>query len=517
MKIKNLKREARKRLKRNYWSSVFICLLSIFLVGTSSLTIRVIETRNLQVVSPFFDLTHNNSSNSAIITTIYHTITSEDLSVDLNETFHVTRGVFDVIFDVLTDASNTFLRLMKGITGLFTDSVGDSVLLLIGVLLVFCYRVFFASVLEVGIARFFMESRLYSKTSFLRSFFPFKRKRYFSIVKGMFRRELYLFFWSFTIIGGVIKYYSYRFVPYLLAEGKNISSKEAILLSRQMMHGKKWKAFLLDLSFLPWNILDVCTFGLVGILFGNPYKSVTDAEFYASVRKVVSRKEKEYFDVALTKVSVLEPIFKFWNRFRTNYFRDGVFYHHYDLRTLILFFFTFSFIGWLWEGALFIINHGVFVNRGVLQGPWLPIYGTGCVVVLLLLFSKRIKPYLKNPMLTFVIIMVICATIEYSTGWFLETFQHAKWWDYSGYFLNLHGRICLEGTLFFGLGGSLCIYVVAPFLYRVYQKISKPVQTVLCLTLTVIFVIDFIYSCQHPNQGVGITETYEPIVEEETN
>ena len=100
-----------------------------------------------------------------------------------------------------------------------------------------------------------------------------------------------------------------------------------------------------------------------------------------------------------------------------------------------------------------------------------------------LLFSKRIKPYLKNPMLTFVIIMVICATIEYGTGWFLETFQHAKWWDYSGYFLNLHGRICLEGTLFFGLGGSLCIYVVAPFLYRVYQKISKPVQTVLCLTL----------------------------------
>ena len=104
MKIKNLKREARKRLKRNYWSSVFICLLSIFLVGTSSLTIRVIETRNLQVVSPFFDLTHNNSSNSAIITTIYHTITSEDSSVDLNEKFHVTRGVFDVIFDVLTDA-----------------------------------------------------------------------------------------------------------------------------------------------------------------------------------------------------------------------------------------------------------------------------------------------------------------------------------------------------------------------------------------------------------------------------
>ena len=105
------------------------------------------------------------------------------------------------IFDVLTDASNTFLRLMKGITGLFTDSVDDSVLLLIGVLLVFCYRVFFASVLEVGIARFFMESRLYPKTSFLRSFFPFKRKRYFSIVKGMFRRELYLFFGVLRLLG----------------------------------------------------------------------------------------------------------------------------------------------------------------------------------------------------------------------------------------------------------------------------------------------------------------------------
>lgn len=516
MKIKNLKREARKKLKHNYWANVFVCLLSIFLVGTSSLTVRIIETRNIQVVSPFFDLTHNNSSNSAIITTIYHTITNKNSSVDLNEKFHVNRGIFDVLFDVITDASNTFLRFIKGVTGLFTDAIADSVILLIGVLLVLLYRIFFAGVLEVGIARFFMESRLYSKTSFLRCFFSFKKSHYLSSVRGMLRKDFYLFCWSFTLIGGFIKFYSYRFVPYLLAEGKNISSKEAILLSRQMMDGKKWKAFLLDLSFLPWNILDICTFGIVGILLGNPYKSATDAEFYVASRKVICRKNKQFFDLALTKVSPLEPIFKFWQRFRINYFKEETFYHPYDIRTFILFFFTFSFIGWLWEGALFLVNHGIFVNRGVLQGPWLPIYGTGCVAVILLLFSKKLRPYLKNPMLTFVIIMVICATIEYSTGWFLETFHHAKWWDYSGYFLNVYGRICLEGTLFFGLGGSLCIYVVAPFFYRVYQKVPKFVQTILCLVLIALFVVDFTYSIRHPNQGVGITESYGSITEEET-
>ena len=101
----------------------------------------------------------------------------------------------------LTDASNTFLRLMKGITGLFTDSVDDSVCYS-SVFYWYSVTVFsFASVLEVGIARFFMESRLYPKTSFYVRFFLFKRKRYFSIVKGMFRRELYLFFGVLRLLG----------------------------------------------------------------------------------------------------------------------------------------------------------------------------------------------------------------------------------------------------------------------------------------------------------------------------
>ncbi len=119
----------------------------------------------------------------------------------------------------------------------------------------------------------------------------------------------------------------------------------------------------------------------------------------------------------------------------------------YSLYNLILLFFLFSIVGWLWEVLLHILTEGTFVNRGVLFGPWLPIYGSGCNLILLIT-----KKYLERPFVTFSLTIVTCAIVEYSTSWYLETFKNAKWWDYSDLPLNLHGRICLEGLLVFGIG-----------------------------------------------------------------
>ena len=172
----------------------------------------------------------------------------------------------------------------------------------------------------------------------------------------------------------------------------------------------------------------------------------------------------------------------------------------YSLYNLILLFFLFSIVGWLWEVLLHILTEGTFVNRGVLFGPWLPIYGSGGILILLIT-----KKYLERPFVTFSLTIVTCAIVEYSTSWYLETFKNAKWWDYSDLPLNLHGRLCLEGLLVFGIGSCLFLYLAAPKLFAFLNRIPQHVKVILCIILALIFLIDFIHSIEHPNMGQGIT------------
>lgn len=76
-------------------------------------------------------------------------------------------------------------------------------------------------------------------------------------------------------------------IPYLLAEDSNLSFSEAKQLSREMMDGEKWDAFVLDLSFILWHLLSSITFGLVGIFWVNPYVQHTNVELYKVLRTKV--------------------------------------------------------------------------------------------------------------------------------------------------------------------------------------------------------------------------------------
>lgn len=174
---------------------------------------------------------------------------------------------------------------------------------------------------------------------------------------------------------------------------------------------------------------------------------------------------------------------------------------YYSVWSLLMMFFLLSFMGWVWEVSLHLITDGAFVNRGVLHGPWLPIYGCGSVLMLLLLNRFR-----KNPALEFILIMVLCGSVEYFTSLFLEIAHGGtRWWDYTGYFLNLHGRICAEGLLVFGIGGMAIVYVLAPFLDGVLRRLPIRALMAAGMILTGIFAADQIYSSIHPNQGEGIT------------
>ena len=157
-------------------------------------------------------------------------------------------------------------------------------------------------------------------------------------------------------------------------------------------------------------------------------------------------------------------------------------------------------LGWVWEVCLTLFSDGIFVNRGALFGPWLPIYGSGGVLILFVLQKLRDRPFL-----TFFLTILICGVVEYGTALYLETFKHLKWWDYTGYFLNIHGRVCLEGLLFFGIGGLAFIYILAPLLDQHFQKWNPKFVTGLCVVLVLFLSLDFMYSSKHPNTGDGIT------------
>ena len=96
-------------------------------------------------------------------------------------------------------------------------------------------------------------------------------------------------------------------------------------------------------------------------------------------------------------------------------------------------------------------------------------------------------------------------SVEYFTSFALDVMYNEKWWDYSGYFINLNGRICLEGLLIFGLGGLAISYIIAPMLDNALRKVKKRVLIPILTVLVTIFVIDQIYSWKVPNVGQGIT------------
>ena len=183
------------------------------------------------------------------------------------------------------------------------------------------------------------------------------------------------------------------------------------------------------------------------------------------------------------------------------------FLRNYTVWTLFLLFISFAFAGWTWEVALHFIQTGEFANRGTLYGPWLPIYGTGGVIVLILCSRFR-----KKPVAEFFTAILLCGILEYASGWYLETRYHQRWWSYDGYFLNLHGRICAEGLLVFGVGCCVVVYLLAPLADYYISKLNRKVLLGICISLMLVFGADMIYSSAHPNTAKGATE--ESMVEE---
>ena len=172
----------------------------------------------------------------------------------------------------------------------------------------------------------------------------------------------------------------------------------------------------------------------------------------------------------------------------------------YTAAELTALFFAFSAVGWLWEVALHLVLEGELVNRGTMLGPWLPIYGAGGVLAVLLL-----RRFADRPVLTFALGTALCTAVEYGTGKYLLAVYGQRWWDYSMYPLNIDGLVSPLTSLLFGLGCCAAVYLAGPALAARFRRLTRRQARVLCAALAALFLLDFLWSTAHPNTGAGVT------------
>ena len=597
--IRMLKRDARGSLKRHYLFFVVACLLAVFMDAefiTSDYLINMRSTffdifsnpsiqinvdpeteekikEGVKVLDDDADIFRDNVRNQ--LETANQKITSPEGSM----VFGRTKGVLNQIIDFV--AGDTFFSHMYSTVSSIMGDPRAANIAIISLLAVvsFTYWLFVRNLFVAVIRRIFLEGRIYKKVPVSRYLFFIRMKRWRRSAITMGLLWIIEFLSSFTIVLYPVVRFGFFLVPYIIAENPDIKTRDALKLSWRMMRGNKWTLFKIIISILGWNILNVFTLGVFGILYTNPYKICIYSEFYARVREAARQNEIEgveqlndiylfakadnnslmdaYNDVmdelAAGKYSLdgLKGRNKFiadhfgvvlWNtkdemEYEANEERrvklfaykneaEGESYpsrlspipeqrklkslahihymRHYSLPSLAALFFIFAMFGWVWELFFYYVQQGKIINRGVLHGPWLPIYGVGGLIVLIFLFVLR-----RRPVLHLIATVILCGVVEYFGGWALEMIFDKKWWDYSGYFLNIDGRVCAEGLFVFGAAGMAFIYVLAPLLDNMIRKAQQKILIPIEAVLLVCFIIDVIYSAFVPNTGDGITGNFD--------
>lgn len=597
LKRKEMKKRAKQVVKKHYWLLLILCL-GMALFGTEfSSTLNFVRTERTEMDSKTKENKNAIQYNSRLA---LDDILNDALDGHIDEAYRlannlkleeitqnstVQKGIVlgrsrGVLADLVNNITSGYFLvvLLSAIESLgLSKNIIIALFIILSAIVLFLVWMFIKNVLQTILRRMFLECRLYDKVPFQRILFLAKVKKWCKVAVTLAMKVLFQTLWACTIIGGVIKRYSYYLVSYIVAENPDIGWKEAITLSRKMMDGYKWECFKLEMSFLLWDIAGFLTLGISDLFYTNAYKIATYTEFYVQVRLLAKKNgvkgtellndlylyekadaltlDEAYIDVLFMdyylpkKTEHLNGIKGFMARnlgitlyprkeelqLETIQFEDAKFrlmqdaltgkgypsrlfpipekekdvkaghinyMRRYSPISLILIFFVFCVTGWVWEVSLHLVADGTFVNRGMLHGPWIPIYGAGSLLILTLLYRLR-----KKPILEFTAIVILAGIIEYMTSYYTEElFSGKKWWDYQGYFLNLDGRICAEGLLTFGIGGMILVYLIAPMLDNYLRKMKTQIAVPICVILLSLFMIDQVYSFINPNTGHGITD-----------
>lgn len=237
---KELKTKAKEALKRNYWKVVLVSVLVILLSGGFSYGFSGGSggSSPQEEISEMQEMTTSSATEA---------LSSADLIIIVIVAIVIFTVVFCIVFAIAyAIAAFLYNPVLVGVNRFMLKSVDDR-----------------AEVKEIAYA--FDHS-------------------YMNVVKTMFFKDLYVFLWTLLfVIPGVYKKYQYRMVPYIMAEHPEMNYKEALELSKNMMDGEKWHAFVLDLSFVLWHVLGIITCGILEAFYIAPYQNLTNAELYRTI------------------------------------------------------------------------------------------------------------------------------------------------------------------------------------------------------------------------------------------
>ena len=157
---------------------------------------------------------------------------------------------------------------------------------------------------------------------------------------------------------------------------------------------------------------------------------------------------------------------------------------YYTVSQWLIFFFIYCFLGWVWECCYVSVRKRKWVNRGFLHGPFLPIYGSGAIVILISTIAvKDIVP------LVFLFGMVSSTILEFCTGCCMEKLFGVRYWDYSNLPLNFKGHICFFISLAWGAFSILLVCVIHKPIEAVVLMIPKTIADIIAVDTNLIPVL----------------------------
>lgn len=183
---------------------------------------------------------------------------------------------------------------------------------------------------------------------------------------------------------------------------------------------------------------------------------------------------------------------------------------HYTFIQWMLFFFIYCFLGWVWESCYVSAKKKEWINRGFLHGPFLPIYGSGAIIVLIWTIGVR-----NHIVLVFLFGMIGATILEYVTGACMERLFKVRYWDYSHLPMNLNGYICLPVSLGWGVFSVFMVrgihIPIEDLVLRIPERIGE-VLTVICSTaFAVDFTLSFVEAMDLRDLLVRLSESNEKI------
>ena len=167
----------------------------------------------------------------------------------------------------------------------------------------------------------------------------------------------------------------------------------------------------------------------------------------------------------------------------------------YRLAASVQIFFMYSIVGWIYETVLEVMIYRTgFSNRGFLFGPYLPVYGVGALLFLVMLYPiEKEKKFGKlTPLSIFVGSMIIATLVELLTSYGLSHFG-VELWNYDNYSFNFQGRIALNPSVRFGIGGVIFLYGLQPLFDKLIEKQSEKTIKSIALIIAFVLLTDFIF------------------------